>query len=1193
MQRVVLICLITLSAATRLVDRVFDALTFPNAHQYLRDTRQIQPRWLPSAEEPKSDGEGHFIQNVHRFAFLTNGSSPVDQIIRTTQPLFLRCPQWFGYNGTGDWVLKFNFSEPNYCNDGYNYNGNKVVSHIRLIGEFLASPSVDYVFTLETTSGSTYYLNCSTSQRPVGFDAEMQRNYCYVKTANYSQFIGILPERVADVTFSREGTFYVNGFGMGSFGQLARITVDKGALATFNHSWAYFVDQADVLLNITDSQIQAIVYCDKDLYDHLRCQQSSFSLTDGFYSTAKYTTNQQRKTIFVTLPKPTYTETISIFANISNPPRPDGTISGPALGWWVGTMNVLFNNLQTFCVNSSFFMVNITFKCWAEPHPTKSTDEYDCIGGLQTAEVKLPDWPFAPYYSFSQLCLSSTYQVGYSTFYFHYWNQGTKNRWESKPLFYYTYQTGTQYTYVTKPVTSFTDVSELTLFECVDYNIYGVVGTGIIQPSNISYLSGLYYTSSAGQLLAFKNSTTFQIYTVQPCDPPGQVIVYNNSFIGAITASNQTILNFKSRIETSTFYYHTNASTVQGNCNTAPLQFSSLGICPDGSIMQVNSTVDTLPATTIITSGNITIPLNFTISIQAEYLQIQAQHTVVDCQTYVCNGNAKCLQLLQQYSTACSNIEQSLTMSARLDNAETLSMVQTSTYGYQLSKIDQYDNQYNLTAILPNQDGGRSAIEDLLFDKVVTNGLGTVDQDYKECTKGVSLADLACAQYYSGIMVLPGVVDAEKMAMYTASLTGGMLFGGITAASSIPFSVAVQARLNYVALQTDVLQKNQQILANSFNQAMGNITLAFSSVNDALQQTSEAIQTVANALNKIQDVVNKQGSALHHLTLQLQNNFDAISHSIADIYARLDEVEANQQVDRLITGRLAALNAYVTQVLTQISQLKAQRQLAQEKINECVKSQSDRFGFCGNGSHLFSITQAAPNGILFLHTVLTPTDRVQVNAIAGICVSDSAFVLREPNLAFFQYDGKWLISSRRLFQPRPATVADFVQIQSCEVTFYNTTYDELPQLIPDYVDVNQTVSDILANKTDPSLDLKLDIYNQTVLNLSAEVDELFQRAQNLTLISKQLEHYINNINNTLVDLEWLNRVETYIKWPWWVWLLIVLAIAAFACIVITIFLCTGCCGGCFGCCGGCFGLFSKKKGRNYDQLTPNFKFKEW
>nr|QLI47741.1 MAG: S protein [Deltacoronavirus sp.] len=1191
MQGVVLICLITLSSAAKLVDRVFDALTFPNAHRFLRETREIQPRWLPQAGEPKNDGKGYFIGNTYRFSLLTNSSSPVEQILRTTQPLFLRCPYYFKYNTSGgDWNLHFNGSRINYCSDSYKiYYG--VVSHIRLIGEFLAQPSIYYAFTLTTSLNYKYVINCSTVQKPIGFYNEGDRNYCYVKTTNGTQFIGILPERVADVTFSREGMFYVNGYGLGSFGQLETITIDKRALTTFNHSWAYFVDEVDVLVNISDTQIRDVVYCDKSLYDHLRCQQSSFNLSDGFYSTAKYNTKAVRRNVFVTLPKHTFTETVNIFANISNPPYPDGSTNGPALGWLAGAMNVQFNGSDTLCVNSSFFMINLTYQCWLKPKPSAG-ESYACIGGLNTAQVKVPAWPFAEYYSYSQLCFSSTYQSGYSTFSFQFWNQGTNRVWQTKPLFYYYYKPGSQYTYVLKPVTSFTDVSELSLYECVDYNIYGVIGSGIIQPSNLTYLNGLYYTSSAGQLLAFKNSTTFQIYTVQPCDSPGQVIVYNNSFVGAITASNQSILNFAKSIATPTFYYHTNASNVQGNCNTAPLQFSSIGICPDGSIMQVNTTVDTLPATTIITSGNITIPLNFTISIQAEYLQIQAQHTVVDCQTYVCNGNAKCLQLLQQYSTACSNIEQSLTMSARLDNAETLAMVQTSTQGYHLSTIDQHDDQYNLTAILPNKQGGRSAIEDLLFDKVVTNGLGTVDQDYKECTKGVSLADLACAQYYSGIMVLPGVVDAEKMAMYTASLTGGMFFGGLTAASSIPFSVAVQARLNYVALQTDVLQKNQQILANSFNQAMGNITLAFSSVNDALQQTSEAIQTVANALNKIQDVVNKQGSALNHLTLQLQNNFDAISHSIADIYARLDEVEANQQVDRLITGRLAALNAYVTQVLTQISQLKAQRQLAQEKINECVKSQSDRFGFCGNGSHLFSITQAAPNGILFLHTVLTPTDRVQVNAIAGICVSDSAFVLREPNLAFFQHDGKWLISPRRLFQPRPATVADFVQIQSCEVTFYNTTYDELPQLIPDYVDVNQTVSDILANKTDPSLDLKLDIYNQTVLNLSAEVDELFQRAQNLTLISKQLEQYINNINNTLVDLEWLNRVETYIKWPWWVWLLIVLAIAAFACIVITIFLCTGCCGGCFGCCGGCFGLFSKRK-FDSDPTPVSFKLKEW
>nr|AHG99156.1 spike protein [Porcine epidemic diarrhea virus] len=507
-------------------------------------------------------------------------------------------------------------------------------------------------------------------------------------------------------------------------------------------------------------------------------------------------------------------------------------------------------------------------------------------------------------------------------------------------------------------------------------------------------------------------------------------------------------------------------------------------------------------------------------------------------------------------------------------------------YGFKGEGIITLTNSSFLAGVYYTSDSGQ-----LLAFKNVTSGAvysvtpcsfseqaAYVDEDYKRCSNGRSVADLVCAQYYSGVMVLPGVVDAEKLHMYSASLIGGMALGGFTAAAALPFSYAVQARLNYLALQTDVLQRNQQLLAESFNSAIGNITSAFESVKEAISQTSQGLNTVAHALTKVQEVVNSQGAALSQLTIQLQHNFQAISSSIDDIYSRLDILSADVQVDRLITGRLSALNAFVAQTLTKYTEVQASRRLAQQKVNECVKSQSQRYGFCGgDGEHIFSLVQAAPQGLLFLHTVLVPGDFVNVTAIAGLCVNDDiALTLREPGLVLFTHElqthtaTEYFVSSRRMFEPRKPTVSDFVQIESCVVTYVNLTSDQLPDVIPDYIDVNKTLDEILAslpNRTD--LSFPLDVFNATYLNLTGEIADLEQRSESLRNTTEELRSLIYNINNTLVDLEWLNRVETYIKWPWWVWLIIFIVLIFVVSLLVFCCISTGCCG-CCGCCCACF-----------------------
>lgn len=424
-------------------------------------------------------------------------------------------------------------------------------------------------------------------------------------------------------------------------------------------------------------------------------------------------------------------------------------------------------------------------------------------------------------------------------------------------------------------------------------------------------------------------------------------------------------------------------------------------------------------------------------------------------------------------------------------------------------------------------------------------------------------------------MVLPGVVDANMMTLYTASLTGAMVFGGITASASIPFSLAVQSRLNYVALQTDVLNRNQEILAQSFNSALGNITAAFSEVNHALQETSDAINTVAQALGKVQTVVNEQGQALSQLTRQLASNFQAISNSIEDIYNRLDGLTADAQVDRLITGRIGALNAFVAQTLTKYTEVRASRQLAIQKINECVKSQSARFGFCGNGTHLFSIANAAPNGIMLFHTVLLPSEYTTVQAWAGICIDDNVgLILRDFKTTLFHSD-KYYVTSRDMFEPRTPVQADFVRISNCSVNYLNISASQLGTIIPDYIDVNKTLEEFEQQRPNYTLpELEIERFNNTYLNLSAEIANLQLKSDSLYNSTIQLQELIERINSSYVDLELLKRIETYVKWPWYVWLAIILVMSLFSFLMLYCCCMTGCCGCCScltSCCFDCRG----------------------
>nr|BAC05493.1 peplomer protein [Feline infectious peritonitis virus] len=1057
--------------------------------------------------------------------------------------------------------------------------------------------------------------NSSVSHIPLG------KTICF---ANFShsvvsrQVLGILPPTVREFAFGRDGSVFVNGYKYFSLPPIKSVNFSISSVEQYGFWTIAYTNYTDVMVDVNGTGISRLFYCDSPL-NRIKCQQLKHVLPDGFYSASMLVKNDLPKT-FVTMPQFYNWMHITLHVVLNDTAKKEDIIlaKAPELA---SLADVHFEILQA---NGS--VVNVTSLC-VQAKQLALFYKYTSLQGLYTysnlVELQNYDCPFSPqhfnnYLQFETLCFDVNPAVAGCK-----WSLVHDVNWRTQfATITVSYKDGAMITTMPRAQLGFKDISNLVKDECTDYNIYGFQGTGIIRSTTSRLVAGLYYTSISGDLLAFKNSTTGEIFTVVPCDLTVLAAVINDEIVGAITSVNQTdLFEFvnhtqakRSRRPTShsvttynmpQFYYITRWNNDTSTNCTSVITYSSFAICNTGEIKYVNvthvETVDDIGVIKPISTGNILIPKNFTVAVQAEYIQIQVKPVVVDCAKYVCNGNTHCRSLLTQYTSACQTIENALNLGARLESLMLNDMITVSDRSLELATIEKFNATATggvklgglyldgLSSLLPPKIGARSAVEDLLFNKVVTSGLGTVDDDYKKCSAGTDVADLVCAQYYNGIMVLPGIVDGNKMAMYTASLIGGMALGSITSAVAVPFSMQVQARLNYVALQTDVLQENQKILANAFNNAIGNITLALGKVSNAVTTISDGFNTMASALTKIQSVVNQQGEALSQLTSQLQKNFQAISSSIAEIYNRLEKAEADAQVDRLITGRLAALNAYVSQTLTQYAEVKASRQLAMEKVNECVKSQSDRYGFCGNGTHLFSLVNSAPDGLLFFHTVLLPTEWEEVTAWSGICVNHTyAYVLKDFDHSIFSYNNTYMVTPRNMFQPRKPQMSDFVQITSCEVTFLNTTYTMFQNIVVDYIDINKTIADMLeqyySNYTTPELELQLEIFNQTKLNLTAEIDQLEQRADNLTTIAHELQQYIDNLNKTLVDLEWLNRIETYVKWPWYVWLLIGLVIVF--CIPLLLFCClsTGCCG-CFGCLGSCcHSLCSRRQFENYEPI---------
>lgn len=393
---------------------------------------------------------------------------------------------------------------------------------------------------------------------------------------------------------------------------------------------------------------------------------------------------------------------------------------------------------------------------------------------------------------------------------------------------------------------------------------------------------------------------------------------------------------------------------------------------------------------------------------------------------------------------------------------------------------------------------------------------------------------------------MPPLLTDEMIAQYTSALLAGTITSGWTfgagAALQIPFAMQMAYRFNGIGVTQNVLYENQKLIANQFNSAIGKI--------------QDSLSSTASALGKLQDVVNQNAQALNTLVKQLSSNFGAISSVLNDILARLDKVEAEVQIDRLITGRLQSLQTYVTQQLIRAAEIRASANLAATKMSECVLGQSKRVDFCGKGYHLMSFPQSAPHGVVFLHVTYVPAQEKNFTTAPAICHDGKAHFPREG--VFVSNGTHWFVTQRNFYEPQIITTHNTFVSGNCDVVIgivNNTVYDPLQ---PELDSFKEELDKYFKNHTSPDVDLgDISGINASVVNIQKEIDRLNEVAKNL--------------NESLIDLQELGKYEQYIKWPWYIWLGFIAGLIAI--VMVTIMLCcmTSCCSCLKGCCscGSC------------------------
>nr|ARS23152.1 spike glycoprotein [Infectious bronchitis virus] len=928
--------------------------------------------------------------------------------------------------------------------------------------------------------------------------------------------------------------------------------------------------QVDVLAYFVNGTAQDVILCDGSPRGLLACQYNTGNFSDGLYP---FTNTSLVKEKFVVYRENSVNTTLVLtnftFYNESNAHPNNGGVHTISLYQThtaqSGYYNFNFSFLSSFVYKPSDFMYgSYHLQCDFRPETINNGLWFNSLsvslaygplqgGCKQSVFNNRATCCYAYSYNGPRLC-KGVY-TGELQQYF-----------ECGLLVYVTKSGGSRIQTRNEPlVLTHHNYNNITLDRCVEYNIYGRFGQGFItnvtdSAANYNYLAdgglAILDTSGAIDIFVVQGEYGLNYYKVNPCeDVNQQFVVSGGGIVGVLTSHNETgsqQLENRFYVKLTNSTRRTRRSTI-ANVTTCPyVSYGRFCIKPDGLVSEiVPQELDYFVAPLLNVTEHVLIPNSFNLTVTDEYIQTRMEKVQINCLQYVCGNSIECRKLFQQYGPVCDNILSIVNSVGQREDMESLTFYSsTKPNGYNtpiFSNVSTGDFNISLMLTPPSSPSGRSFIEDLLFTSVETVGLPT-DAEYKKCTAGPlgTLKDLICAREYNGLLVLPPIITADMQTMYTASLVGAMAFGGITSAAAIPFATQIQARINHLGITQSLLMKNQEKIAASFNKAIGHMQEGFRSTSLALQQ--------------IQDVVNKQSAILTETMNSLNKNFGAITSVIQDIYMQLDAIQADAQVDRLITGRLSSLSVLASAKQSEYIRVSQQRELATQKINECVKSQSNRYGFCGSGRHVLSIPQNAPNGIVFIHFTYTPESFVNVTAIVGFCVnpanaSQYAIVPANGRGIFIQVNGTYYITARDMYMPRDITAGDIVTLTSCQAN---------------YVNVNKTVITTFVEDDDFDFDDELskwwndtkhqlpdfDDFNYTVpiLNISGEID--------------YIQGVIQGLNDSLIDLETLSILKTYIKWPWYVWLAIFFAIIIFILILGWIFFMTGCC----GCCCGCFGI---------------------
>ncbi|QXT50810.1 spike protein [Anser fabalis coronavirus NCN2] len=945
----------------------------------------------------------------------------------------------------------------------------------------------------------------------------------------------------------------------------------------------------DAIVNFVNGTARSIIPCDSSPLGILACTYDTGYFTDGFYPISNQT--QPEKTLEVYLSgavlNTTYEGSLANFTffNVSGvEPISIGPHNEPL------TQLRKLQLFQNFTASEQYYYLDFSFLNQFEFIPYGPTQGFSSNYGSIYGQCGFELSSINNGHCFNSLSISITYLPKYWGCY------EALNYFGAQCCYMYSYK-GPNYCYGISPntgdyryecvlavllfmqqgsrvCTSTTnpilyDVSVLNntfvLNECVNYTIYSRYGYGYVTnvtdmvTDDVLESNGLVLLDSSGaiDLFAVNNVYGRQFYKINPCDDVNeQLVVLNNTILGKLTSINCTDCEFL-----TTQYYQSYVQPAQrrlrrslsGNVTECPyLTFGEHCFYPDGSVHFVQpSTFDTLFEPLLNVSESILIPDSFNLTVTEEYIQTQMEQIQLNCVQYVCGTSVQCRNLFKQYGSVCDNILAILNGVSQSENQELISMYSSTLPGqsFEPVSVGMDTGNFNLSLLLPNSNNkdSRSFIEDLLFTKVESVGLPT-DQAYLDCLKGMFVRDLICAQYYNGIMVLPPIITGQMQFMYTSSFIASMAWGGLTAAGAIPFATQIQARINHLGITQTLLLDNQQMLAESFN--------------NAVQYMQQGFQATSTALQQIQDVVNQQGAVLQEVLNSLNKNFGAVSSVIQDIYKSLDELSANAQIDRLITGRLSALSVLASSKQAEHLRLQQQRQLALDKLNECVLSQSLRNSFCGSGKHVMTIPQTAPNGMVFVHFTYTPQTFRNVTAVVGFCVrsntTDSSYeyglVPVNGRGVFIQIDGVYYITSRDMYMPRNITAGDVVTLTSCQAN---------------YVYVSRTVVTTFVDDSDFDFDAEFDKWWNETQHDFPQFDEFNYTVPllNITQQIQDIQDAIQGLNDSYVNLHELSKLTTYIKWPWYVWLAIAFLTIIFFLILGWIFFMTGCCGGCCGCCG--------------------------